>query len=142
MSSSGISAKKWKNDLLLEQRFGLDLLFLLHRVFPTSPGYSQGFGSPRTCCAPCTHHQLTQDRTGEHRLRTSSCLLPRQLSKDSASRTALSHTEDTVLSFCQSSLSAGAAHSFSVHLSASAPGFGGFAASPSPVELSSFWLSS
>lgn len=77
------------------------------------------------------------DHAGEHTLCASSCLLPRQASRDSASRTALSHAADTLLSSCQSSLSAGALHPFSVHLSASALRFGGLIPSPSPAELSS-----
>lgn len=59
MSSSGISAKKRKSNLLSEQRFRRHPLSLLCQVVLNSPGYSQGFDSLRTCCAPGTRHQVT-----------------------------------------------------------------------------------
>lgn len=138
MSSSGISAKKWKNIIRTKIQIAPTVSPTLNcsnlsRIFSRF-WYSKDLSCPLH--SPPGH----PDHAGERALRAGSHLLPRQASRDSASRIALSHTEDTLLSFCQSSLSAGALHPFSVCLSASAPRFGGLATSPSPTELSSFSL--
>lgn len=63
MSTSGISAKKWTNNPLVEQRF--PLLPPLRRAAPTSSRYLQGFWFPTALLAltsrslsPCKRSQL------------------------------------------------------------------------------------